>query len=64
MNKDKSLGKRLKEFRIERGMTQPKAALHFGVSFSTICRLEAGKGCGDLIRAKIERGLQQEVQAA
>jgi DNA-binding XRE family transcriptional regulator len=55
-----NLGKRVKAFRGQRQMSQPKAAIFFGVSMATICRIEAGKGCGYLTQFKIEQILDQQ----
>lgn len=38
------IGQRIKDIRIARNMTQRELAEYAGVSFSTITRLEAGKG--------------------
>lgn len=55
----------MKEYRLSREMTQPQAAALFRLSMSTYVRIELGKGCGDLTRAKIEKVLgQQQVVAA
>lgn len=56
---DKELGKRIKEFRLDRQMTQPRAAAFFGISLATLCRLEAGKPVGDLTRVKLQKILAQ-----
>ncbi len=60
----KAMGQKVKQFRLLREMTQQKAAVFFGVSKATYVRIEQGKGCGDLIRAKIERILAQQAVAA
>lgn len=61
---DKALGQRLKEFRLMHEWTQRQAMVVFGVSYATYLRVELGKGCGDLTRAKIEKRLAQEQKAA
>ena len=60
---NKDLGKRVKEFRITREMTQGQAADFFRVSMSTYVRIERGAGCSDLTRGKIERPLTTQQQA-
>jgi DNA-binding XRE family transcriptional regulator len=57
---NKALGQKVKEFRLMRQMTQEKAAIFFGVSYATYIRVEQGKGSGDLIRARIEKALNQD----
>ena len=49
------IGPALKRFRISRDMKQIQAASLFRVGLSTYQRVEAGKGCGDLVRARIGR---------
>lgn len=61
---DKKLGERVKQLRLGREMTQVEASMFFRISLATLCRLEAGKGCGDLTRAKIEKVLNQYAVAA
>ena len=56
---DKLLGERVKELRLSRQLTQVEATTFFHVSLATLCRIEAGLGCGDLVRAKIEKVLAQ-----
>lgn len=56
------LGSRIKRFRLERDLSQAETAVQFGISLSTIARLEAGaENVSDLVRAKIERQLESEV---
>jgi DNA-binding XRE family transcriptional regulator len=64
VKKDKTLGERIKELRLGREMTQVDATMFFRVSLATIIRLEAGKDCSDLVRAKIEKVLNQYEVAA
>lgn len=64
VKKDKTLGERIKELRLSREMTQVDATMFFRVSLATIIRLEAGKDCSDLVRAKIEKVLNQYEVAA
>ena len=59
MKHEKTLGERVKELRLSKEMTQVKATMFFRVSLATIIRLEAGKDCSDLVRAKIEKILSQ-----
>lgn len=61
-NPDKKLGQQIKEFRLDRQMTQPQAAVFFGISMGTLCRLEKGKHVGDLTRAKLLKVLAQQTQ--
>lgn len=47
-----------------RQMSQKRAAAYFGISESTIIRLETGTGsCLDLTRAKIEKILAESLAA-
>lgn len=62
-NQAKKLGQQVKDFRMDRQMTQPRAASFFGVSLATLCRIEAGKPVLDLTRAKVQKILAQQVQA-
>jgi DNA-binding XRE family transcriptional regulator len=57
-------GRRVKDFRLDRQMEQLQAAVFFGISKATLCRIEAGKGCGDLNRVKIEKILAHHQVAA
>lgn len=61
---DKKLGERVKDLRLGRELTQVEATAFFRVSLATLCRIEAGLGCGDLVRAKIEKVLAQFSVAA
>jgi transcriptional regulator with XRE-family HTH domain len=62
---EKLLGQRLKTLRLDRLWTQKQAAAIFGVSIATYIRVETGRGCLDLTRAKIEKvlALHQQTQA-
>lgn len=59
---NRGIGKRIKEYRLSREWTQEDAGRHFNVSTVTIARLEAGKPCTDLTRAKIENKIKREEQ--
>ncbi len=62
----KSLGKRIRDFRLEKEMTIREVAAFLGVGAGTIVRLLRGEKCNELTRAKIERRLdklQSEVAA-
>jgi DNA-binding XRE family transcriptional regulator len=65
--KDKVLlAQRVKDFRMDRQWYQEQAAAYFKVSIATYVRVEHGKGCSDLIRARFEKmliGQQQEAVA-
>ena len=58
------LGKRLKDFRLDRQYNQTKMAAILDVSLATIVRLEAGKSVADMTRAKIEKFLNSQAVAA
>lgn len=48
------LGKQIKEYRLDRGMTQEQIAVYLGISRATLNKLEQGKGeLMDLTFAKI-----------
>lgn len=64
MTSGKKLGRRIKQFRLDKQLTQKQVAQFFGVSIPTITRLEAGKNCTDLMRAKLEKLLDQHTQVA
>lgn len=64
VKKEKTLGERVKELRLSREMSQVQATALFRVSLATIIRLEAGRDCSDLVRAKIEKALAQYSEAA
>lgn len=51
------IGRVLKNFRLDKGMTQAQFATFLGVSRDTVARLEAGREVGDLNRRKIEKKL-------
>lgn len=54
------LGKAIKEFRLERDMTQEAMAAYLGISRVTVNRLEAGrKQVSDLLYAKVRRKLDK-----
>lgn len=57
---NRGLGKRIREYRLSREWRQEDAARYFHVSTVTIARLEAGKPCTDLTRAKIENKIKRE----
>lgn len=57
--KHPGFGKSIRNYRTSRGWTQVDLAIRLGVSVITIARLEAGKGCTDLTRAKIENGMKR-----
>ena len=59
----KDLGQRVKEYRMANLLTLKKASRRFGVSVFTLIRIEAGKPCHDLTRAKIEAKLNEQVAA-
>lgn len=58
------LGRRLKEFRLDRGWTQVRLAAYLGLSWMTVSRLERGGKCMDLTRRKIEKRLAEAEVAA
>lgn len=58
------LGRRLKDFRLDRQYNQTKMAAILDVSLATIVRLEAGKSVADMTRAKIEKFLNSQAVAA
>lgn len=60
------LGKVLKNYRLDRGMTQKEFAVFLGLSRTTLVRVEAGEDVGDLNRRKVEKkiGKALEMEAA
>lgn len=60
----KALGRRVKEFRLERLWTQKQMAAALGVSEGTIVNIERGNGVSDLTQARIEKYLNLEAQVA
>jgi DNA-binding XRE family transcriptional regulator len=60
---DKGLGQKVKDFRMEQQMTQEEAARFFRVSIATFIRIEGGKNCRDLTRARIETKIAKQLQA-
>jgi DNA-binding XRE family transcriptional regulator len=54
----------MKEFRLNKGMTQKQAAAFFGIGYVTYMRIESGKPCRDLTRVKVVKTLDQVLQAA
>jgi DNA-binding XRE family transcriptional regulator len=63
-NGSKDLARRVEEFRLSQQWTQVRAAVFFKVSHATYMRIESGKGCSKLTRAKVETILAQQAQAA
>lgn len=63
-NGNRGLAKRVEEFRLSRQFTQAQAAAFLQVSPATYVRVESGKSCSKLTRAKIEKILNQSLQAA
>jgi DNA-binding XRE family transcriptional regulator len=61
---NKNLGRKMKDFRLDKGMTQKQAAAFFGIGYVTYMRIESGKSCRDLTRVKITKVLEQVLQAA
>ncbi len=57
----RNLGKRVKEFRLSKEMSQPAAAEALGISLATIQRIESGAKGSDLTRARIEKRLERLV---
>lgn len=64
VTKRKEFGRRLREFRLDKGMTQRQMGIAMGVSMSTILRAEAGRGLQPLTQRKIERFLESQKVAA
>lgn len=64
----KALGQKVKDFRLNRQMTQTQMAKAMQVSLSTIVRLEDEEGepyiPSDLVRVKIEKFLKANREAA
>lgn len=59
----KPLAQRIKEYRMANLLTQKQAAKRFGISEFTLWRIEAGKSCNDLTRARVEAKINEEVAA-
>lgn len=51
------LGKLLKEWRLDKGLTQAKMAALIGVSRGTVANIEAGKAISDLTQRQLEKSL-------
>ena len=61
----KSLGKRVKEYRLANLKTQRQMAAILDISLATLCRIEQGStSIADLTRAKIEKFLNSQAVAA
>lgn len=62
----KALGKRVKEFRLAKLLTQPQLAVAIGISLATLVRIESGASVSDLTRARVDKFLnsQSAVEAA
>lgn len=54
------IGRRLKDYRLNKGWTQSQLAAYLGLSWVTVSRLERGGKPMDLTRRKIEKLLQAE----
>ena len=63
---NRSLGKRVKELRLARLLTQKQMAIAIRISEATLIRMESGSEVSDLTRAKVEMFLktQEPGQAA
>ncbi|GAC1632826.1 MAG: hypothetical protein NVS9B14_06540 [Candidatus Acidiferrum sp.] len=58
MAKERTLGQRIKEYRLERGWSQAQMAKHLKVSRPVVVKIEAGdENLMDLTRAKIAKAL-------
>lgn len=55
----KPLGQRIRQYRLENGLTLRDLGSFFGVAPSTIERLIRGEKCHELTRVKIERKLDK-----
>lgn len=64
LKSNNALGERVKQFRLMNEWTQADTAKFFRISMATYVRVESGKSCGDLTRAKIENKLEKQTQAA
>ncbi len=60
----KSLGKQLKEYRLDRQMSQRRMAVAVGLSLGTLVKLEGGDHVSDLTRAKVQKFLNSQAVAA
>jgi transcriptional regulator with XRE-family HTH domain len=61
---DKELARKMKDFRLDRDWTQVQLAAYLNLSSGTIARIEQGYEFTDRTRRKIERLLEQRVEAA
>lgn len=59
-----ALSKRVKDFRLARLWTQKQLAAAMGVSVGTIMNIERGASVSDLTRAKVERFINLQTEAA
>lgn len=58
--KTQELGKAIKDFRLEREMTQASMAAYLGISRQTVIKVEGGREVvSDLVFAKIKRKLDK-----
>lgn len=55
----RGFGKHVRKYRTSRGWTQTDLAVRLDISIVTIARIEAGKPCTDLTRARIENGMKR-----
>lgn len=60
----KAIGKRVKELRLAKLLTQPQMAVLVGISLATLVRMEQGASVSDLTRAKVEKFLNSQSVAA
>lgn len=64
MAANRGLGKRVRELRLARLLTQTQMAVAIGISMVTLNRLENGNGVSDLTRAKVEKFLKSQLVEA
>lgn len=61
---NRGLGKRVKELRLARLLTQMQMAVAMGVSRATVANIEGGKEVSDLTRSKVEKFLKSQAVGA
>jgi len=59
----KSFGLKLKDFRLDKGMSQTELAVAIGVSLATIVRIEAGSDMSELVERKVKNYLKEQKAA-
>jgi transcriptional regulator with XRE-family HTH domain len=56
----KSFGQKLKDFRLDKGMSQTELAVDIGISLGTVVRIEQGGDISELIERKVQNYLKEQ----